>query len=105
TGDKTFQQEIMNHAQVENVFAGLEGWPQLSEEEVLNRNPELIFTTVSYVEKAVDEIKARDSWSEMAAVQNEQVFLLDSDITSRPGPRIGAAVKLVAETAYPDLLK
>lgn len=105
TGDKTFQQEIMNHAQVENVFADLEGWPQLSEEEVVNRNPELIFTTVSYVENAVDEIKARDSWSEIAAVQNEQVFLLDSDITSRPGPRIGEAVKLVAETAYPDLLK
>lgn len=105
TGDKTFQQEIMNHAGVENVFADLEGWPQISEEEVVSRNPELIFTTVSYVENAVDEIKARDSWSEIAAIQNGQVFQLDSDITSRPGPRIGEAVKLVAETAYPDLLK
>lgn len=104
TGDKTFQQEILNHAQVENVFADLEGWPKLSEEEVVKRNPELIFTTVSYVENAVDEIKARDSWSEIAAIQNEQVFLLDSDITSRPGPRIGEAVKLVAETAYPEIL-
>lgn len=105
TGKNTFQQEILNHAQVENVFADLEGWPKLSEEEIIVRNPELIFTTVSYVENAVEEIKARESWSEITAVKDEQVFFLDSDITSRPGPRIGEAVKLVAETAYPEILK
>lgn len=102
TGQNTFQQEILNHAQVENLFADLEGWPQISEEEVIERNPKTIITTVSYVENPIDEIKAREGWNDIEAIQKDQVFFLDSDITSRPGPRIGDAVELVAETVYPE---
>lgn len=102
TGQNTFQQEILNHANVENVFGDLEGWPQISEEEVIKRNPEIIATTVSYVENPVEEIKAREGWSDIPAIQNDQVFFLDSDMTSRPGPRIGDAVELVAKTVYPE---
>ncbi|MBT2570830.1 ABC transporter substrate-binding protein [Planococcus sp. ISL-110] len=102
TGQKTFQQEILNHAQVENLFGDLEGWPQISEEEVIERNPKIIATTVSYIEDPIDEIKAREGWSDIEAIQNDQVFFLDSDITSRPGPRIGDAVELVAKTVYPE---
>nr|WP_100069867.1 ABC transporter substrate-binding protein [Planococcus donghaensis] len=101
TGQKTFQQEILNHAKVENLFGDLEGWPKISEEEVIQRNPEIITTTVSYTEDPITEIKAREGWSDIEAVKNDQVFFLDSDITSRPGPRIGEAVQLVAKTVYP----
>lgn len=102
TGQNTFQQEILNHANVDNLFGDLEGWPQISEEEVIERNPEIIATTVSYIENPIDEIKSRGGWKDIEAVQNDQVFFLDSDITSRPGPRIGDAVQLVAETVYPE---
>lgn len=105
TGQKTFQQEILDHANVENLFGDLEGWPQISEEEVIQRNPEIIATTVSYTENPVEEIKAREGWNSIEAVQNDQVFFLDSDITSRPGPRIGDAVELVAKTVYPEAFK
>ncbi len=105
TGKSTFQQEILNQAQVTNVFEDLEGWPNISEEEVITRDPEVILTTVSYVEDAVGEIESRDSWSDIEAIQNEDVHFIDSDITSRPGPRIGEAVQLVAETVYPDLME
>lgn len=102
TGQNTFQQEILDHAQVDNLFGDLEGWPQISEEEVIERNPKIIATTVSYVENPIDEIKAREGWDGIDAIQNDQVFFLDSDITSRPGPRIGDAVELVAKTVYPE---
>ncbi len=102
TGQKTFQQEILNHAQVDNLFGDLEGWPQISEEEVIKRNPKIIATTVSYMEDPIGEIKSREGWKDIKAIQNDQVFFLDSDITSRPGPRIGDAVELVAETVYPE---
>ncbi|MBT2583460.1 ABC transporter substrate-binding protein [Planococcus sp. ISL-109] len=105
TGNSTFQQEILNHAQVTNVFEDLEGWPNISEEEVITRNPEVILTTVSYVEDAIGDIAARDSWSEVEAIQNGEIHFIDSDITSRPGPRIGEAVQLVAETVYPELME
>lgn len=105
TGQKTFQQEILDHANVENLFGDLEGWPQISEEEVIQRNPKIIATTVSYMENPIEEIKAREGWNSIDAVENDQVFFLDSDITSRPGPRIGEAVELVAKTVYPEAFK
>ncbi|WP_271853828.1 ABC transporter substrate-binding protein [Planococcus maritimus] len=105
TGKSTFMQEILDHAQVTNVFEDLEGWPNISEEEVITRDPETILTTVSYVEDAVGDIEARDSWSAVEAIENGEVHFIDSDITSRPGPRIGEAVQLVVETVYPELMK
>ena len=105
TGKSTFMQEILDHAQVTNVFEDLEGWPNISEEEVITRDPETILTTVSYVEDAVGDIEARDSWSAVEAIENGEVHFIDSDITSRPGPRIGEAVQLVAETVYPELME
>lgn len=105
TGKSTFMQEILDHAQVTNAFEDLEGWPSISEEEVITRDPEIILTTVSYVEDAVGDIEARDSWSAVEAIENDEVHFIDSDITSRPGPRIGEAVQLVAETVYPELME
>lgn len=105
TGKSTFMQEILDHANVTNVFEDLEGWPNISEEEVITRDPEIILTTVSYVEDAVGDIEARDSWSAVDAIENGEVHFIDSDITSRPGPRIGEAVQLVAETVYPELME
>lgn len=105
TGKSTFMQEILDHAQVTNAFEDLEGWPSISEEEVITRDPEVILTTVSYVEDAVGDIEARDSWSAVEAIENDEVHFIDSDITSRPGPRIGEAVQLVAETVYPELME
>ncbi|RAZ67149.1 ABC transporter substrate-binding protein [Planococcus maitriensis] len=105
TGKSTFMQEILDHAQVTNAFEDLEGWPNISEEEVITRDPEVILTTVSYVEDAAGDIEARDSWSDVDAIQDGDVHFIDSDITSRPGPRIGEAVQLVAETVYPELME
>lgn len=103
TGKNTFQQEVMNKAGVENIFADMEGWIKLSEEEIIDRNPELITTTVGYVENPVEEILSRKGWNQISAVKAEEVKLLDGDIMSRPGPRIGEAVEILAEAAYPEL--
>lgn len=105
TGKNTFQQEILNAAGVENIFADQEGWIQVSEEEVIKRNPAIIATTVNYVEDPVGDIKGRAGWDQLDAVKSDQIFELDPDVTSRPGPRIGEAVELVAKMAYPDLFK
>lgn len=105
TGKNTFQQEILNAAGVENVFGDQEGWIQVSEEEIIKRNPSIITTTANYLEDPIGDISGRSGWEQLDAVKTEQVFVLDPDITSRPGPRIGEAVELIAKTAYPDLFK
>lgn len=105
TGAKTFQQEILDNAGVENIFSDKEGWMKPAEEEIIKRNPQVILTTVNYIDHPIDEIKSRKSWNNLDAVKNNQVIQLDADIMSRPGPRIGEAVELVAKAVYPDLFK
>ncbi|KMK78259.1 ABC transporter substrate-binding protein [Alkalihalobacillus pseudalcaliphilus] len=104
-GGKTFQNEMMEKAGVENIFADTEGWPMLSGEEVVSRNPEQIYTTVNYEEDPISEIKQRDGWGTIDAIVNDEVFELNNDLMSRPGPRVGEAVKHLAEIAYPELFE
>ena len=105
TAGGTFQQEILDAAKVNNIFGNQKGWIQVSEEDIIAKNPEVILTTANYIEDAVGEILARNGWNTIQAVQNKQVFLLDNDTLSRPGPRIGEAVELVAKAVYPELFK
>ncbi|MGE6514950.1 ABC transporter substrate-binding protein [Lysinibacillus sphaericus] len=104
-GSGTFQQEILNAAKVNNVFADKKDWVKVSEENVIAKNPEVILTTVNYGEDPVAEIIARNGWNTITAIQNKVVFYIDADISSRPGPRIGEAVELVAKAVYPELFQ
>ena len=105
TGKNTFQQEVLSKATVVNIFGDQEGWIKLSEEDVIKKNPPIILTTVNYVEDPIGEIKARPGWNQLEAVKNNAIFQLDQDIMSRPGPRIGEAVELVAKTVYPEIFE
>lgn len=104
-GSGTFQQEILNAANVNNVFADLQSWAKVSEEDIIAKNPEVILTTVSYVKDPAAEILSRDGWNSITAIQNKAVYYIDTDISNRPGPRIGEAVELIAKATYPELFK
>lgn len=105
TGSSTFQQEIMDHANVENIFADQKSWISVTEEDVITRNPEIIITPATYLENAVEEILGRTGWDKIKAVTEKTVYLVDGDIMSRPGPRIGEAVEIMAQSVYPELFK
>ena len=101
-GQNTFQHEILTRAGVINAFGDLEGWKKISEEEIISRDPDIVATTVHHGPDPVQEIKDRPGWHQLKAVQNGEVYLLDDVIMTRPGPRIGEAVELVAKMAYPE---
>ena len=104
-GSSTFQQEILDAANVNNVFSDLNSWAKVSEEDVIAKNPDVILTTVNYTEDPIGEILGRDGWNTVTAIQNKAVLSIDTDISNRPGPRIGEAVELVAKAVYPELFK
>ncbi|MGE7911457.1 ABC transporter substrate-binding protein [Lysinibacillus xylanilyticus] len=104
-GSDTFQQEILDTANVKNVFDELQGWKPVSEEDVIVKNPEVILTTVDYMKDPAAEILSRDGWNSITAIQNKAVYYIDTDISNRPGPRISEAVELIAKAAYPELFK
>ena len=91
-GSGTFMDELAKICGLTNIFADLEGWAAVSEEQVIARDPDYIVTITMYYGEGptpVEEILSRAGWQDMKAVQNRQVFnASDSNALSRPGPRL-----------------
>ncbi|WP_232698086.1 ABC transporter substrate-binding protein [Brevibacillus daliensis] len=102
-GSGTFQDETLKLIGVENTFSDVTGWSKVSEEAVIKRKPEVILTTVDYVQEPEKEIMTRKSWQGIPAVKNKNVFYVDSDLTTRPGPRIVDGIEVMFKAIYPDL--
>lgn len=98
-GKGTFMDELATLCGLTNAFADVEGWAEISEEQVLERNPDYIVTISMYYGEGptpVEEIKSRAGWDVLKAVQNDAIFNADSNEVSRPGPRL----KDAAEALY-----
>lgn len=99
-GVNTFMDELASLCGLTNAFADVEGWAAISEEQVLERDPDYIVTISMYYGEGptpVEEIMGRAGWEGLTAVQNGDVFNADSNEISRPGPRLkDAALALYA---------
>ena len=99
-GNGTFMDEIGQMLGLTNIFADVDGWASVSEEQVLERNPDFIVTTSSYYGEGptpVEEIEQRAGWENVTAVANGDVFNADSNSFTRPGPRLADAAKALLE--------
>lgn len=72
------------------------GYPQLTEEAIIEANPQLIVISdaASYT---AEDVAARPGWSEVDAVKNGNIVTVDADISSRWGPRLPQLVTVLAE--------
>ena len=98
-GKGTFMDELATLCGLTNAFADVEGWAEISEEQVLERDPDYIVTISMYYGEGptpVEEIKSRTGWDTLKAVQNDAILNADSNEISRPGPRL----KDAAEALY-----
>ena len=103
-GSNTFLQEILDMINGENVVGDMEGWPQVDQELLIERNPDVIITTYGdYIDGAVDQVKARDGWQDVNAVKNNEVYDINSDLVTVPGPRLVEGVEEVAKAVYPEI--
>lgn len=99
-GKNTFMDEIAAICGLNNIFADVDGWGAVSEEQVLARDPDYIVTITMYYGEGptpVEEILSRTGWAEVKAVANGSVFQADADMISRPGPRLKDAALALAE--------
>ncbi len=90
-GRGTFMDELAAMCGLTNIFGDLEGWAEISEEQVLARQPDYIVTITMYYGEGptpVEEILSRPGWSIIPAVANGAVLNADSNEISRPGPRL-----------------
>jgi iron complex transport system substrate-binding protein len=90
-GKGTFMDEVATMLGLTNVFADATGWAEISEEQVLKANPDVIVTIAMYFgegQTPVEEILSRPGWQDVTAVKNGDIFNLPNNELSRPGPRI-----------------
>jgi len=102
SGNNTFENEIMQLLNTTNIFKDTTGWSEVSEEQVLIKNPQYIVTTaLNYGEtNPVDEILNRASWKNIDAVKSNKVYNINPDIMSRPTKRLVEGTKQLKKLIY-----
>ncbi len=90
-----------------NIFQDVEqDYPVISVEEIIARNPDVIMGPDNHEEALTPEnIIKRTGWDTINAVKEERIYILDGNITSRPGPRIVNALGLVSRALYPEAFR
>ncbi len=64
------------------------GYPQLSQEFVIEQDPDFIFLADAAYGESAETVAVRPGWEILSAVRNGRVIPLDADTSSRWGPRI-----------------
>ncbi|MDD4709747.1 MAG: ABC transporter substrate-binding protein [Eubacteriales bacterium] len=104
-GGGTFMDELGRIVGLENIFGQSEGWPQVSEEQVIAKDPTYVVTTTMFFGDGptpIEEIYARAGWQDMQALKNNKVLNADSDAITRPGPRLIQAAGELYEFVWGD---
>ena len=77
-------------------------YPMVSEEAILARKPEVILIP-DMESETIDSLGKRNGWKMIPAVQDKKIYFVDSNICSRPGPRITQAVLILAKAIHPEI--
>lgn len=102
-GSNTFLNEIIDLLGASNVLADQQSWVAVSEEVVLKKNPDVLFTNVDYLEDPVKAITTRNGWAALSAVKEGRVYQIDKNASSRPNESVVIAMRQMAAALYPDL--
>lgn len=106
-GAGTFIDTLIAMSGGDNVGAVLDGaWAQISIEELLVQNPDIILLG-DYTWGGVlpEDVAAREGWGGLTAVQNNTVYTFDDNTVSRPGPRLVDGLEAMAKIFHPGLFE
>ena len=80
---------LVNIADLADEDGSAFGYPQLTQEYILDSDPDFIFLAdAQCCAQTPAVVGDRPGWGELAAVQNGRVVEVDADIASRWGPRV-----------------
>ncbi len=109
-GKGEFMDEMITLAGGTNIAGNTTGWHEINEEAIVAADPDVILYSKESMDtntkQTLDQIiRARSGWNKIKAIQNNQLFGLDDDLVSRPGPRVTDGLVEIAHAIYPNLFK
>lgn len=106
TGAGTFIDFLITNAGGTNVGAALAGeWAQISSEELVKADPQVILLGDALYGVTVESVAARTGWDAITAVKNNAIYPFNPDLATRPGPRLVDALEEMAKLLHPELFK
>lgn len=106
SGPGSFMDAMIRLSGGTNVAAGADSpWPQLSAEEIIAKDPEIIILADSKYGVTAESVGERPGWGVITAVKEGAIYDIDDDLISRPGPRIVDGLETVAKIIHPELFK
>ena len=104
-GNGVFLNEMIEIIGATNIFADQESWISVTDEGVLEANPDVILTSVNYIDNPIDEIMGRSGWDVVTAVKDQAVYSIDTNASNNPSQNIVKALEEMAKAVYPDQYK
>jgi iron complex transport system substrate-binding protein len=98
--------DLMVKAGGNNIAANLTGYPDMSLEAVININPQVIICGQAHGSGAdlnYQFVMNEPRFRNIDALKNNRVYQVDSDLVSRPGPRIIQGLELFAQFIHPEI--
>lgn len=104
-GRGTFITQLIERAGGHNIAADLDGYPQISLEQVVAADPAFIVLGDARYGVSAETIAQRPGWENLSAVKNGKVLPFNDDLVSRPGPRLVDALEALAKLLRPELFQ
>ncbi|NMC78991.1 MAG: cobalamin-binding protein [Chloroflexi bacterium] len=102
-GPGAFITTLIDMAGGESVSTGLQSeWAQISQEELLLQDPEIILLGDAAYGVSPEQVAARPGWNTLQAVKNQRVYPFDDNLVSRPGPRLVDGLIALAKIFHPE---
>ena len=105
-GSNTFHDELISMAGGVNITHDLSGYVDISLETVIKDNPDIIIAGVGMgdgEEAPFTYAQTEPKLADTTARQKGQVYSVDMDIVSRPGPRLVDALEDLLAIIHPEL--
>lgn len=102
-GPGSFIDELITLAGGENIAKDADSpYPQYDVEKLIEKNPE-VYLIPNDSTTTLETLKERPGFENIDAIKNSQVYSLDANIVSRPGPRIIEGLKEIAKAIHPEI--
>lgn len=105
-GPGTFGNLLIERAGGFNIGSeAADAYPQLSLEQIVVANPSIILLGDAMWGVTTESVLARPGWETIEAVKSNQIFPIDDNLISRPGPRLVDGLEALAKILHPGLFE